>query len=665
MRRVLVAVVVMAAVTASLVSGAGSASGAPGTRLFDVQLAPGQSLTLPAATPVDISVLATGNEDGEVSVHACASSHVSSPAVAPITPGRRATNLFFSPTEQCLTVSAPARIAVDEVARPGGSFHALLAQPLFSGSATPRDEAEVTLPSSLPADLTGVALDVRVDGTVPTLATVYTCGTPRPAHGHLSVDVGPTARNAVWVPVTAGQQVCVFVNDGAAEVDVELLGWFAPAPATSTAAPLLTYVDGAARAPGLSPRPPVRILDTRLGTTPLTGVLEPGAVRFLPFPADVSAVALNVTVTEAAAPGFLTAFPCGGPHLLTSAGLPPLSSNVNYDAGQTVANAVIVGTGVGPALGNTQDRGSWVCLVSQERTQVIVDHTGSFLQPGEGHGYTPLDPSRILDSRDGTGRTAPGVIPADSFIELLVSGRGGVPATGASAVSLNVTVTGTQADGFITVWPCGRSRPGVSNLNAAPPVATQQSFTRANLVIVPIGAAGRVCLYTQGAAHLIADVSGWFGPAATGGFIAVDQPERLFDSRLEPSGLRAPVARSGSATTDRLLGNTEAAVPITRRDSVTGLDIDAIVMNATVVDSATEGFLTAYPCGTNRPVASNLNFDPPRVVPNLTIVKYGAPGVCLFPSQDTHALADLMGYFTSTPVEALVPQVTLGAPPEA
>ncbi len=658
MRRAVVVVVALAALAAGVVTA--PASGSPGTRLFDVAMAPGASLTIPAGTPVDISVLSTGNDRGEVMVHPCDSPLVTASSVAEIIAGRRSTRLFFSSVAHCLTVSARARIVVDELARPAGSYHAVVVEPAFRGSSVPRDEAEFVLPASIPADVTGVAVDVRIDGTESSTATVYACGTTRPDHGHLSVDVGTTARNVVWVPVVAGQQVCVHVNDGAATVEVDLLGWFGPAPETTTAGPLIALVAGTAPAPGLSPIPPNRILDTRSGITPETGPLEPGIVRSLAFPADITAVALNVTVTEAAVPGFVTVFPCDGPHALSAPDRPPLSSNLNYGTGQTVANAVIVGTGVGAAPSNPDTRAAWVCLVSQERTHVVVDHTGSFLQPGEGDGYSPLDPVRLLDTRDGTGRTAPGLIPADSFIEVLVSGRGGVPVTGATAVSLNVTVTGTTGDGFITVWPCGRSRPGVSNLNAAAPAPGQTAFTRANMVIVPIGAGGRVCLYTQGAAHLLADVSGWFGPAATGGFVPIDEPERLFDSRLEPSGLLTPVARSGPATTDRLLGNTGVSIPVTRRDSSTGLVIDALVMNVTVVDNVAEGFLTAYPCGTNRPVASNLNFDPPRVVPSLTIVKYGAPGVCLFPSQDTHALSDLMGYFTSTPVAALVPQLTNG-----
>jgi hypothetical protein len=53
----------------------------------------------------------------------------------------------------------------------------------------------------------------------------------------------------------------------------------------------------------------------------------------------VGAVALNVTVTSPTCAAYLTVFPAGE-------AVPP-SSNLNYAAGQTIANLVIVGVGNG------------------------------------------------------------------------------------------------------------------------------------------------------------------------------------------------------------------------------------------------------------------------------------------------------------------------------
>jgi hypothetical protein len=60
--------------------------------------------------------------------------------------------------------------------------------------------------------------------------------------------------------------------------------------------------------------------------------------------------------------------------------------------------------------------------------------------PVQAGGFTAVTPARILDTRSGLGAPAAKVGPA-SVLELQVNGRGGVPATGVSAVALNVTVT--------------------------------------------------------------------------------------------------------------------------------------------------------------------------------------------------------------------------------
>ena len=75
----------------------------------------------------------------------------------------------------------------------------------------------------------------------------------------------------------------------------------------------------------------------------------------------------------------------------------------------------------------------------------------------------------FVDSRVG-GATVDGahqgsgVVAAGSTYVLPVAGRGGIPA-GAGAVVMNVTVTGTQGAGFLTLYPCDGSRPNASNLN--------------------------------------------------------------------------------------------------------------------------------------------------------------------------------------------------------
>ena len=112
--------------------------------------------------------------------------------------------------------------------------------------------------------------------------------------------------------------------------------------------------------------------------------------------------------------------------------------------------------------------------------------------------------------------------------ELNVTGVGGVPPTGATAVVLNVTVDAPLTSGFITAWPSGEAQPTVSNLNY---VAGQ---TVPNLVTVKVGANGKVNLYnSEGFTSLIADVVGYYTAASAGcpGRFTAVTPKRVLDTR--------------------------------------------------------------------------------------------------------------------------------------
>src|SRR5438552_1466253 len=57
-----------------------------------------------------------------------------------------------------------------------------------------------------------------------------------------------------------------------------------------------------------------------------------------------------------------------------------------------------------------------------------------------------------------------GALAGGSVLALSVAGRGGV-SVDAGAVSMNLTATGPNAPGYITVFPCGISRPNASTVN--------------------------------------------------------------------------------------------------------------------------------------------------------------------------------------------------------
>ena len=373
------------------------------------------------------------------------------------------------------------------------------------------------------------------------------------------------------------------------------------------------------------PLTPARILDTRTGLGGGPGKVGPGSTLSLQVTgrgevpaAGVSAVALNVTVTEPTAGSFLTAWPAGETR--------PLASNLNYDAGKTVPNMVMVKVGAGGKVNLFNNSGS---------VHVIADVAGWYGDYGASLGtvFTPLEPSRLLDTRDGTGRPA-GRLAGGATAFLQVTGRGGVPGLGVSAVALNVTVTEPDGVGFLAAYPTGVSLPLVSNLNYG------RGDTVANVVVATMSVDGVVNLYVSTSAHVIVDVAGWYGehtPTPVGAYTALP-PARILDTR---TGNGAPAGRLGPGAT--------LTLQVTGRGGVPTVAVGAVVLNVTVTEPTGVSFLTAWPGGAARPLASNLNYVAGQTVPNLVVVQVGAGGtVNLFNyAGSTHVVADVAGWYGS------------------
>ena len=130
--------------------------------------------------------------------------------------------------------------------------------------------------------------------------------------------------------------------------------------------------------------------------------------------------------------------------------------------------------------------------------------------PLGGAGYSPLSPARLLDTRDGQPTVdglfaGGGVLGPAATLNLRVTGRGGVPASGVGAVVLNVTAVDQTNNTYLTVFPKGATRPLASNLNPNP------GIIQPNLVVAKVGDGGEVSIYNNaGTVNLVADVQGWF-----------------------------------------------------------------------------------------------------------------------------------------------------------
>ena len=209
--------------------------------------------------------------------------------------------------------------------------------------------------------------------------------------------------------------------------------------------------------------------------------------------------------------------------------------------------------------------------------------------------FFPLTPARICDTRSN-GNTTPcagKTLSAGDTLTVQVTGVGGVP-PGATAVVANVTATGATTQSFLTAYPEGATRPLASNLNF------KAGQTVPNLVTVPLSASGAIDIYNPaGSVNAVVDVSGYYGPGSSGKGITPLTPARICDTRS--NGNTTPCVgktlSAGGTLTVQVTG--EGGVP---------LGASAVVANVTATGATAQSFLTAFPEGATRPLASNLQF---------------------------------------------------------
>jgi hypothetical protein len=330
-------------------------------------------------------------------------------------------------------------------------------------------------------------------------------------------------------------------------------------------------------------------------------------------PAGVSAVVLNVTVTNTTAPSYLTVYPAGATK--------PLASSLNWAAGKTIPGLVTVQVGTGGAITLFNGVGA---------TDVVVDLEGYFAAPsGSAGGEVALTPARITDTRSGSGKPNAGsTLGTNGTLTVQVTGAGGVPASGASAAILNITVTNTTSGGALTVWPTGATKPLASNLNW---VAGQ---TVPNRVFVPVGTGGQISIFNfAGSADVVVDVSGYFTDAtASGKLFTSVSPQRLVDTRLTGQTLG-----TGGSFTLPIAGI--AGVPVAA---------SAVIVNVTVTNTNAGSFLVAYPSTVGLPTASDLNWVGGQTVANLAVASLGTTGAITFYNGvgSSDVVADLAGWFS-------------------
>lgn len=277
---------------------------------------------------------------------------------------------------------------------------------------------------------------------------------------------------------------------------------------------------------------------------------------------------------------------------------------------------------------------TWSFTVDPAAATGVMPPAAPAQPAGPTTGFTPLTPARLVDTRISQGATA---LQGGVTKRIQVTGWAGVPA-GATAVVANVTVVGPAGAGYLTAWNCSPERPVASSLNFG---LGDANAATANAATIGLDAGGGMCVYSPVATNLVVDVTGAMTTTATGRFSPLT-PQRLMDTRVGFGGTRLDAGQ----TVELQVAGT-AGVPA---------GATAATMNLTSVDAGAAGYVTAYPCGAERPVVSNLNPQLGRTRPNMVTVPLSAEGrVCLYSLSPVDLVADITGYYAADGASTFTP----------
>lgn len=199
---------------------------------------------------------------------------------------------------------------------------------------------------------------------------------------------------------------------------------------------------------------------------------------------------VQLTTTDTSANGYLTAY---------GNGTRPTASNVKFVAAQTTSTRAIVPVAPDGSINVFNYAGI---------TDVIVDVVGSFSGPSglasAGSLFTPINPERVIDTRDGTNGVAQG-----ASTTVAIAGAAGIPALangGPVAAALNVTEAADTAPGYLSVTPSPSSTPVTSDVNFS-----YVPEIRANADIAALDRSGAVSVYNySGQTQVVVDAFGYF-----------------------------------------------------------------------------------------------------------------------------------------------------------
>lgn len=447
-------------------------------------------------------------------------------------------------------------------------------------------------------------------------------------------------RPYAWAGVAYASAAALYQATGQAEHDSNDDALMDGGEDRTAAGPEINSANG--NAPGMMPTDVGSDTCSQDPTVAVTGVGSPdycsrGAVQLTYTSASVSAAAAPVGALSASLSSSMNqAF--AGTNMLTPEPTPAVSYTIAWGDGQsqTVQGS---STAAATATMHTYPRaGTYKIIDTANLTNGTTTSTTTTFSTA-GTDYVPMVPTRLLDTRSGTGGYM-GRLSEGHCYALPVTGEDGIPGT-ATAVELNVTATDTVSNGYVAV---GAQNPTFSNLNYL------GGQTVANTVIAPVQPDGTIEVCVEGDANtqadIVMDAFGYFDASGTSGFAPVT-PDRLLDTR------------NGTGAAEAMIGpNRGVSVQITGRDGIPA-NAAAVAVHVTAVDATGNGWIGAVPDASPAPTTSITNYFRGQTVSNTVIVPIAADGkIELYngsPRGSVDLIADAAGYFAPGANDAYVP----------
>ncbi|NJP44757.1 LamG domain-containing protein [Actinacidiphila epipremni] len=343
-------------------------------------------------------------------------------------------------------------------------------------------------PVTVPSSVTAVAIDVTaVNQTASGYVTAYADSSQRPITSSTNFTAASTTTGYQIVPVGADGKIDLFTHGSAIALVVDMTGYFTTDPAlpgNQTYTPLA---------------PATRALDTRTSTanTNLTSTgTVPGDSTFTltiagvdGVPSDAAAVAINLTTADATGSGYLQAYATGA--------APAAATSLSYDTSSALAS-MAADTPIGTS-------GTITISNHHSATAVLVDIAGYYTDATDGQTYHPVNPTRLVDTRNGTGGTGQ-PIPAYTTYTLAQADVQQITTATTPTLALMLTEATATAAGHADAYPAGTAANNTSNLDWA------AGAINANLALTPTSAGSEISVdnHSNGTLDLVIDCSGYF-----------------------------------------------------------------------------------------------------------------------------------------------------------